>query len=94
MALQYISYSRFSIATAIRENSKLLRDGGIADHCIIIAYHWLIQARFTEQERTWLEVDAARIQETASEVALDALKPYNKEELIAFLRRERTEYTE
>ncbi len=71
-----------TIATAIREHSKLLRDGGIADHCIILAYHWLLHARFTERKRTWLEVRVADIQETATEVALDALKPYNKEDLL------------
>lgn len=71
-----------TIAAAIKENSKQLRDGGIADHCIIIAYHWLVQARFTVQERSWQEVESSRIQEEATKVALRALKPYNKIDLL------------
>lgn len=71
-----------SIAAAIRENIKRLRDGGVADHCIIIAYHWLLQTRFTAENRSWLEVRTADIQDAAIQVALHALKPYNKEELL------------
>lgn len=78
-----------AIAATIREYAKQLRDGGIADHCIIIAYHWLLQIRFHEGKRTWLEVGVADIQEAATAVALDALKPYNKEDrLLSFAEKE------
>ncbi|HEY0753926.1 MAG TPA: type I-D CRISPR-associated protein Cas10d/Csc3 [Ktedonobacteraceae bacterium] len=76
-----------SVVTQIQQNSKRLRDGGIADHCYIIAYHWLVQSRFASN-RSWLEVPTAQIKQGGVSRALEVLAPYEREELIlAFVEK-------
>jgi hypothetical protein len=61
----------------------------VPNYCIILAYHWLIQVRFTSEKRTWLEVDTAGIQHEAKALILRALKNYDKEEnFLAFAEKE------
>ena len=77
------------VATTIRQNIKVLRDGGVADHSIIIAYHWLINARFNTDNRNWLEVETIDVQRAVARLALQALKQYDKDEnLLAFVEKE------
>ncbi len=77
------------VATMIRQNIKVLRDGGVADHCIIIAYHWLINARFKTDNRNWQEVETIDVQQAAARLALQALKEYDKDEhLLSFVEKE------
>ncbi len=77
------------VATSIREHASTLRKGGVPNYCIILAYHWLIQARFTSEKRTWLEMDTAGIQHEAKALILRALKNYDKEEnFLAFAEKE------
>jgi hypothetical protein len=68
------------VALAIKENSSLLHIGGVSDHCLVIAYHWLTTAHLLLDKRTALEVDLAHVQQAVAEVALQALKPYDTEE--------------
>jgi CRISPR-associated protein Csc3 len=76
-----------AVVTQIRQNSKRLRDGGIADHCYIIAYHWLRHTRFVGN-RSWLEVPLAEIKQAAAALALRALTPYEREEQVqAFVEK-------
>ncbi|MBA2287075.1 MAG: type I-D CRISPR-associated protein Cas10d/Csc3 [Ktedonobacteraceae bacterium] len=77
------------IAATIRQHSKALRDGGVSDHCMIIAYHWLLNTSFTAKQRSWLEVETADIQRTITALLLRALKPYEKiDTLLAFVEEE------
>lgn len=41
-----------TIGALITENLKGLRSGGVADHCFVIAYHYLVNAKFGEQKRS------------------------------------------
>lgn len=68
------------VANAIRQNNAVLHTGGVSDHCIIIAYHWLINTRFMSGTRTALEVEIIDVQQAAANHALQALTPYDKEE--------------
>lgn len=77
------------IATKVRQNIKVLRDGGVADHCIIIAYHWLANTRFHGDQRSWLEVETIDIQRDIVKRSLHALEKYDKDEnLISFVEKE------
>ncbi|MEI6045097.1 MAG: type I-D CRISPR-associated protein Cas10d/Csc3, partial [Chloroflexota bacterium] len=69
-----------NITDTIRQHSKALRDGGISDHCLIIAYHVLFKARFSEDQRSATEVPIEVVQEAFTELAKKALKPYDKNE--------------
>src|SRR5262249_34200491 len=44
-------------ADAIRQQRSALQTGGVADHCLILAYHWLVQTRFLDNTRTAQEVE-------------------------------------
>lgn len=75
------------IIAHIQQQSKKLRDGGMADHCYIIAYHWLVQARFMSN-RSWLEVPTSEIKQGLIALALRLLTPYEREDLIqAFVEK-------
>jgi len=77
------------IATIVRQNIKVLRDGGVADHCMIIGYHWLINTHFDTNQRSWLEVETVDIQRAIAKLSLQALEKYNKDEqLLAFVEKE------
>ncbi len=77
------------IAETIRQQHKLLTDGGVSDHSFIIAYHWLAQARFTEQKRIWLEVEVSHIQETLTAQILQALQQYEQaDNVLNFVEKE------
>jgi len=66
-----------------------LRDGGVADHCMIIGYHWLINTHFDTNQRSWLEVETVDIQRAIAKLSLQALEKYNKDEqLLAFVEKE------
>lgn len=76
-----------TVVIQIQQNSKRLRDGGIADHCYIIAYHWLQQARFADN-RSWLEVPTSEVKQQIVSRALRMLTPYEREELLlAFVEK-------
>jgi CRISPR-associated protein Csc3 len=68
------------IANVIREKRKVLGDGGVSDYAYIIAYHWLTQATFRSENRTWLEVEPAHVQQEAIGLILKALAPYESTE--------------
>ncbi|MFL5692059.1 MAG: type I-D CRISPR-associated protein Cas10d/Csc3, partial [Ktedonobacteraceae bacterium] len=77
------------IATKVRRNIKVLRDGGVADHCMIIAYHWLINTHFRTDRRSWLEVEVIDIQKDIAKLSLKAFEKYNKDEnLLSFVEKE------
>lgn len=77
------------VTNAILEHSAALRDGGVADHCAIIAYHWLVSARFSSDNRVALEVPTSDVRQKLSRQALKALTPYDKEERrLAFVNEE------
>src|SRR5262249_11209177 len=53
----------------------------------IIAYHWLIQARFVDN-RSWLEVPTSEIKQRIISLALEILAPYEHEEqILAFIEK-------
>ncbi len=86
-------YSTFQtpsdVANAILEHSAVLRDGGVADHCVVIAYHWLVNTRFSPGNRTALEVPTGDVRQKLSKQALEALAPFDKEERrLAFVNEE------
>lgn len=70
------------IRTLIRKNLSQLFKGGVPKYCYIIAYHWLTQTPFPPDNRFWLEVDTASVQQEAKHCILRALKVYDKEERI------------
>jgi hypothetical protein len=77
------------IATAVQQNIKVLRDGGVADHCMIVAYHWLIKTHFHTNQRSWLEVETVDVQRAMAKLSLQALEKYGKDEhLLAFVEKE------
>ncbi|HXL38073.1 MAG TPA: type I-D CRISPR-associated protein Cas10d/Csc3 [Ktedonobacteraceae bacterium] len=77
------------IATKVRQNIKLLRDGGVADHTMIVAYHWLVNTHFHANQRGWLEVETIDVQQTIAKRGLHALAKYDKDEhLLAFVEKE------
>ena len=75
-----IFHTPADIADAIRQNIALLRTGGVADYCVIIAYHWLVNTRFISGSRAALEVETVDVQQAVAQQALQALAPYDKEE--------------
>jgi CRISPR-associated protein Csc3 len=68
------------IADTIREQRKVLGSGGVSDYAYIIAYHWLTQSIFRADNRTWLEVELAHIQQAAINLILKAFAPYESTE--------------
>jgi hypothetical protein len=70
-----------SVAQAIRAHRDVLKSGGIADHCIIVAYHWLKTTSFAADgetdERSWLEVEMEQVQRAVAQLALRALQTYD-----------------
>ncbi len=77
------------VADAIRQYSSLLHTGGVADHCLIIAYHWLMNTHFTSSNRTALEVETIDVRQALGEQALKALAPLDQEERrLAFVNEE------
>jgi len=78
-----------SIIALIRANMSQLYKGGVPKYCYIIAYYWLIQARFSPANRSWLEVDTASIQQEVKYDLLQALAPYDTEEgILGFVEKE------
>jgi CRISPR type I-D-associated protein Csc3/Cas10d len=67
------------IAAAIRQHRALLQIGGVADHCLLLSYHWLITTRFLEDTRMAQEVEIVDIQQKLGQQALRALKPHDSE---------------
>ena len=77
------------VANAIRQHSSLLHTGGVADHCLIIAYHWLINTRFISGSRNAVEVETIDVTQTLKEQALRVLAPFDLEERrMAFVNEE------
>src|SRR6266487_1071199 len=77
------------VADTIRQYSSLLHTGGVADHCFIIAYHWLASIRFAPGDRTALEVETIDVRQALREQALKALAPLDKEDRrLAFVNEE------
>jgi hypothetical protein len=67
-------------ANVIKQNSAILHTGGVSDHCIVIAYHWLTATHFTHENRTALEVGITDVQQAVAVQALRALKSFDNEE--------------
>ncbi|MGZ3616048.1 MAG: type I-D CRISPR-associated protein Cas10d/Csc3 [Ktedonobacteraceae bacterium] len=70
-----------SVVIQLQDNYKKLSNGGIADYCYVIAYHWLVHTSFVGN-RSWLEVPTTEIKQTAIHTALQALTIYEGEEQI------------
>src|SRR6266566_3262272 len=68
------------VANTIKQNSAILHTGGVSDHCIVIAYHWLTSTHFTPGNRTAQEVRITDVQQAAAEHALQALASYDNED--------------
>src|SRR5205085_7429706 len=77
------------IAALIRKNLSQLFKGGVPKYCYIIAYYWLTQSLFPPNNRSWLEVDTASMQQEVKRCVLRALKVYDKEEkILAYVEKE------
>lgn len=77
------------VVEQIRLHLTALSNGGVPNYCYIIAYHWLVQARFLEDERSWLEIDTASVQQTLKTYVLHALEDEEQEQkLLAFVEKE------
>lgn len=69
-----------AIAATIKQHASLLHVGGVSDHCLIIAYHWLTEARFLAEKRTAREVDLSTLQHAVITYARQALKDADTED--------------
>ena len=77
------------IAAVIRKNLSQLFKGGVPKYCYIIAYYWLTQTHFPPDNRSWLEVDTASVQQEIKRHVLRALKVYDTEEkILAYVEKE------
>ena len=66
-----------SVADAIIANRKDLTSGGLADHAVIIAYHYLATERFGPDGRTASTVDIQIIFDDLQAQAVAALRPHD-----------------
>ncbi len=69
-----------TVASTIKQHASLLRVGGVSDHCLIIAYHWLAAARFLPEERSAREIDLSTLQRAVISHAQQALEVADTEE--------------
>ena len=77
------------VAEKIQMHLNELSRGGVPNYCYIIAYHWLVQARFLPDGRSWLEVDTASIQQGLKDYILHSLDGKDQEQkLLAFVEKE------